>query len=370
MLSFFARRLLFAATLVVVVAAGALLIVRLAPGDATAELYGESGGAAAMALERERAGLDRPLGEYFLSWAGRLARLDFGESFRFNRPVAPLVVERASNTAILASVALVLATLAGLALGVVSGSSRGWPSRLVSGVSILALSCPPLVLSLALALLAARTGWFPVGGMWVTPAFSSPDAFARALWHLVLPVVALAVPVGASIERIESRAVRGAMGEPAVLAALARGIPRRRVVWRHATRLSATPVASVWGLAAAGLFSGSFAVEVVTAWPGLGRLMYDALISRDVNLVAGCAAGGAVIVAATTLVSDLALAWADPRLRSSGVRSATAHTPGSGLRQHMPAGSGLRQHTPDATPAASQPGQPRGDTRSEGQGGR
>lgn len=315
MASFLARRLLFAVTLVVVVAAGALLIVRLAPGDATAELYGETGGAEAMAFERQRAGLDQPLGAYIAAWAGRLARLDFGESFRFNRPVGPLVAERALNTAILAAVALALATLGGMALGVVSGASRGWISSAIGGASIVALSCPPLILSLALALMAARTGWFPVGGMWATPAFASLDALGRAAWHLVLPVLALAVPVGASIERIESRAVRGVMGEPAVQAALARGIPRARVTWRHAVRLAATPVASVWGLAAAGLFSGSFAVEVVTAWPGLGRLMYDALISRDVNLVAGCAAGGALIVAATTLVSDLALAWADPRVR-------------------------------------------------------
>jgi peptide/nickel transport system permease protein len=308
-----ARRLLFAAALVFLVSSGALLIARLAPGDLTAEYYGEAGAGSA-AADRARAGLDRPLAAFYADWLSGAARLDFGTSWRYGRPVRGLVVERARNTAILAALALALATLAGVALGVVSGTGRGALARAIAGASVLALSVPPLVLSLALAWLAARTGWFPVGGMWSAPAFSSAEALARAASHLVLPVLALAVPVGATLERVQSRAIRHAMGETSIAAARARGVDEARLRWRHALRLSIAPLASVYGLVAAGLFSGSFAVEVVTAWPGLGRLMYDALLSRDVVLVAGCAAGGAVLVAASTLLSDAALAWADPRV--------------------------------------------------------
>jgi peptide/nickel transport system permease protein len=307
------RRLAFAAALVFLVSSGALLIARLAPGDLTAEHYGE-GSTGASAAERTRAGLDRSLPAFYADWLSRAVRLDFGVSWRYGRPVGALVAERAANTAILAALALLLATAAGVSLGVVSGTGRGTVARAIAGASVLALSVPPLVLSLALAWLAARTGWFPVGGMWSAPAFSSAEAFARAASHLVLPVLALAVPVGATLERVQSRAIRRAMAEVSIAAARARGVDEGRLRWRHGLRLSLAPLASVYGLVAAGLFSGSFAVEVVTAWPGLGRLMYDALLSRDVVLVAGCAAGGALLVAASTLLSDAALAWADPRV--------------------------------------------------------
>jgi peptide/nickel transport system permease protein len=101
-----------------------------------------------------------------------------------------------------------------------------------------------------------------------------------------------------------------------VVAALARGIPRRRVIWRGALRVAIRPVAAIYGLVLAALLSGSFVVEIVTSWPGLGKLMYEALRARDLFLVAGCAAAGSVFLALGSLVSDLALAAADPRLRS------------------------------------------------------
>jgi peptide/nickel transport system permease protein len=105
------------------------------------------------------------------------------------------------------------------------------------------------------------------------------------------------------------------MGEPYILGAMARGVPQGRIVWRHAWRAAAGPVSSIYGFIVGILLSGSFVVEIVTAWPGLGRLMYDALRARDVYLVAGCAAAGALFLALGSLCSDVALAATDPRLR-------------------------------------------------------
>ena len=137
----------------------------------------------------------------------------------------------------------------------------------------------------------------------------------EALRHLVVPVLALALPLAAMFERLQAQAMADTIGQPFVAAALARGVPRRRVVWRDALRPALRSVASVYGLVAGTLLSGSFAVEVVTAWPGLGSLMLGALRARDVYLVAGCAAAASLFLAAGSVVSDAALAAVDPRTR-------------------------------------------------------
>ncbi len=172
---------------------------------------------------------------------------------------------------------------------------------------------PPLLTSLFLVFVAARTGWLPIGGMRSVDVPAGGAAF-DLLRHLVVPAAAIGLPLAAIIERLQSQAMSEVIGEPFVLAAFARGVPRSRIVWRDALKASLRPVASVYGLIIGTLLSGSFAVEVVTAWPGLGSLMLDALRARDVYLVAGCAGAGAVFLACGTLVSDVALAVVDPRV--------------------------------------------------------
>jgi len=316
---FLLRRLAFALLLVVLVSSGALLLAHLAPGDYTAALQRPGVSAAALARERTRLGLDQPFGQQYLAWVRGVARLDLGTSFRFQRPVTELVGERAVNTAILAVVALLLATGVGLPLGVVSGSRSGPVAAAIRTASVIALSLPPLLTSILLALFAARSGWLPIGGMSSLGA-AQLGAWGRLVdlgWHLVLPALALALPVAATLERLLSRALAETLEEPFILAALARGLPRRRVVWRHALRVAIQPVAGVYGIIIGSLLSGSFAVEIVTAWPGLGELMFSALQARDVYLVAGCAAVGSLFLACGNLLSDVGLVAADPRLRDA-----------------------------------------------------
>jgi peptide/nickel transport system permease protein len=230
-----------------------------------------------------------------------------------------LIGERALNTAVLATVALVLATMIGLPLGVYSGSrSRGLGRSAIRTLSILALSVPPLIGSLALVFLAARTGWLPVGGM--TSAAGGVSTWGQWLGdvasHLPIPVLALAVPLAATLERLQSQAIERATREPFVIASRARGVGFGHALVRHAWPVSLRSVLGLYGVMIGSLFSGSFVVEVVTSWPGLGRLMYDALKARDLYLVAGCAATGAVFLAAGTWIADALLAIADPRVRS------------------------------------------------------
>ena len=318
MLGYLARRLAISVLLVFVVSSAALVLTRLAPGDITSELVGSGASAESIAAERARLGLDRPAWAQLAAWMGRALRFDFGTSLMYGRPVAGLVAERAGNTAILALVALAGATIVGIPLGVVAGSRRGAVSAAIRSLSVLLLSFPSLVSSLLLVFVAARTGWLPSGGM------TSMDPSTAGGWvpvacdiagPLVVPAAAHALPLMATLERLQARATAEVLAEPYIVAARARGVPRGRILWRNALKPALLPVVSIYGLILGSLLSGSFIVEIVTAWPGLGRLMFDALRSRDLYLVAGCAAAGGCFLSLGVLLSDVALVVIDPRMR-------------------------------------------------------
>jgi len=318
MLRYLATRLAFSLLLVAVVSSAALLLTLAAPGDITSEHVGSGATAESIQAERARLGLDRAPLEQYGAWLSRAARLDFGTSLMYGRPVAGLVAERARNTLLLAVAALAVALLAGVPLGVVSGSRRGIVPGAIRAASIAAVSMPTLVSSLVLVFVAARTGWLPIGGMTSAGADAARGWLAAAgdvAWHMIVPTLAIAIPLAATIERLQSEATARTMGERFVMAARARGVPPRRVLWRHVLKPSLRSVAAIFGLVFGSLLSGSFVVEIVTSWPGLGRLMFDALRSRDMYLVAGCAAAGGVFLAVGALVSDAALAAVDPQLR-------------------------------------------------------
>jgi peptide/nickel transport system permease protein len=307
MLAYFARRAAFAVFLVFAVSSASLLLARLAPGDYVTESMGLGAQGKTREDARARLGLDRSIGAQYRDWIVRAAHLDFGRSLQYDRPVIDLIPERAANTAILAVSALAIATLLGLPLGVVTGSRKsGAVVGLIRSASLVLLSLPPLLTSLFLVFVAAKTGLLPVGGM-------TSSTGGELLSHMVVPVAALALPLVAMFERLQSQAMSEIAGQPFVIATLGRGVPLSRVIWRGALKNALRPIASVYGLAIGTLLSGSFAVEAITAWPGLGQLMLNALRARDVYLVTGCAAAGSIFLAAGTLLSDAALALVDPR---------------------------------------------------------
>jgi len=318
------RRFAFAAVLIVVVSSASLVLARLAPGDYVTSSLGIEATAELREQARARLGLDRPIAAQYGEWIASAARLDFGRSWLYDRPVGAIVRERAANTAILAFTALLLATAIGLPLGVVSASSRSTiVHAAIRSVSLVLLSTPSLLMSLLLIFVAARTGWLPIGGMTGPVVLGGPgeEAF-DLLRHLVVPSLAIALPLAATLERLQAQAMAETLAAPFVVATLARGVPRSRVVWRDALKPALKPVVSIYGLIIGSLLSGSFVVEVITAWPGLGSLMLDALRARDVYLVAGCAGAGAAFLALGTLVSDLALAAVDPRATDAGRQAA------------------------------------------------
>lgn len=300
--------------LVFFAASAALLLASAAP---PADAFGTD--PRVLAAERHRLGLDRPLPAQYAGWLSRAARLDLGESLHFHRPVSGLIRERAGHTLLLAASALLLATALGIPAGIFTGSREGGAlAALVRGASMLALSVPPLIMSLALLLIAAWTGWLPAGGLPdIPPDAAWTTAVGATLRSLALPALALGLPVAATIERLQSEAMREALGRPCIAAAAARGIPPRAIVGRHALRLSLAPVLAVYGIIIGNLLGGSFAVEIVLSWTGLGHLMYQALQARDLYLAAGCAAAGALGLALGIFLADVAAALLDPRLEAS-----------------------------------------------------
>jgi ABC-type dipeptide/oligopeptide/nickel transport system permease component len=159
---------------------------------------------------------------------------------------------------------------------------------------------------LVLLLLSTQTGFG-------SAATGSLDGLADLLRHLPVPALALGLPIAASLERLQSRAIREALADPSILAARARGVSALRATWVHALRLSALPVVGVLGIVIGTVLSGSFVVEFVMSWPGLGMLMYDALHARDMYLAAGCASAAALFLAIGIVAADTALVVLDPR---------------------------------------------------------
>jgi peptide/nickel transport system permease protein len=295
------RRIAAALALVFSVSIAAFVLARLAPGDETTPDFDSGVDQRIIDIKRERLGLNRPFAVQLADYAWGVVRLDLGVSARFERPVGALVLERGANTAKLGFVALFFATLLGIPLGIFTGSRpRSWIARAISVLSLTALACPPLVAALGLLFLAVSTGWM-----------------SASQGNLLIPALALGLPIAAMIERLQSQATRDALEAPDLQAAAARGIPPARLVWVHAARQSLRPVLGVYGIVIGGVFSGSLAVEFVTSWPGLGRLMYEAVLAGDVKLVAGCVFAGGVCLAAGNLVADALRAWVDPRLRGA-----------------------------------------------------
>lgn len=294
---FLARRAAAALVFVLLVSTTAYVVARLAPGDETTPDLIAGIDADTIARKRAQLGLNDPLPLQVGRWLAGLMRLDLGQSSYFQRPVSALVWERGLNTAQLAGVSLLLATAFGIPLGIVTGAyPRRIASRIIVVVSLALVACPPLVAALGLMFLAVTTG-----------------ALSIAPGAMLLPAIALALPVAAMLERLQSQAATDTMRAPDLVAAMARGIPPVRLVWRHAARQSLRPVLGVYGIVIGSLFSGSLAVELVTSWPGLGRLLYDAVLASDVTLVAGCVVAGACCLAVGNLLTDIMRAIVDPR---------------------------------------------------------
>jgi peptide/nickel transport system permease protein len=300
------------------------LLVHLAPGSPVTAMGSESGrrvtGQSAVAM-RKLYGLDRPLPERFGLWLGRMARLDLGESFVDHRPVGARIREALPYTLALNGLALLLTLSIAIPLGVYAGGRAEGAFDRSSGVALFALySMPTFWAALLLqALFSVRLRWLPLFGVASDAARAGFAGLPDRAAHLVLPVACLTYGSLAYVARLVRSGVAEAMTQDYVLAARARGASRRRALWAHALPNAALPLITLLGLILPGLLSGSVIVERIFAWPGLGRLYFDAVLSRDYPVVLGLSLLGAVATLLCSLAADVASAAADPRVRDGTV---------------------------------------------------
>ena len=319
MLAFVTKRLLASVPLLLGVLTLVFLLLEAAPGEPFQTL--SEPGADPHAAERLRRvfGADRPVDERYLDWLSGFLTGDLGVSPSLRRPVFELVREAAGNTVVLAGSALILQFLAGIALGATAAWARGrLLDRAITLAASVLYSIPSYWLGLVLVwLLAVRFGLFPVSQMHSldAPALGALARLADAAWHLVLPALCLVLPTAAGIALTVRDRMAAALATGYAQSARARGVSRGGVAVRHALRSSLLPVVNLLGLAVPALLGGSVVIEVLFAWPGMGRLAYQAVLARDAPLVLGCTCAGAILVVLGSLGADLLAAILDPRVR-------------------------------------------------------
>lgn len=325
MTSLLVRRLIQAVPVLLIVICLDFLLLHLAPGDAVDALVVEIGGGDAALIARLRAdyGLDRPWPVQLGLYLGRVATLDLGWSVGFARPVLDLVLERAGNTALLMAASLALALSFGTLLGVaaaqhgVKDGAGGWIDTLIVTFGLVLYALPGFWIGLMLIVaFAVELRWLPLAGIATVPGFDTGWAHvADVAEHLVLPAVALSLMHVAIYMRLMRAGMLEVAGSDFVRTARAKGLSPRRITWRHVARNALLPMVTMVGLHFGMLLGGSVVIESVFAIPGLGRLAYEAVVKRDLNLLLGIILASAVLVILVNLVVDLLYARLDPRLR-------------------------------------------------------
>ena len=320
MMRFFLRRLRHALFLLAGVSILAFLFTTLAPGSYFDEMrLNPQISPETLAALRAQYQLDKPLALRYASWMNSMLHGQMGFSFAYNGPVAPLLFVRARNTLLLTITATLIAWLIALPLGVWSAERFGrLPDRLLSWATAGLLVIPDLALALGLLVLAVRTGWFPTGGM-TSLDFGSLSLSSKVrdlVLHMTLPVTALVFSALPLLLRHVRAAMAEVLGAPFVLAAKGHGIPRGTLLYRYALRAAANPLISLFGFSVGALLSGSLLVEVVMSWPGLGPLLLESILSRDLYVVIGGILLSTLFVVGGNFLADLLLYWADPRIRT------------------------------------------------------
>lgn len=293
------------------------LLMAYVPGSTASALLGPYATPERVQQLEQSLGLDRPLPLRYLIWLAHVLRLDWGYAYSLQRPVADAVAERLWPTLLLALTALGVGSLAGLSLGVASARHHGRArDRLISLASLLGLSVPAFWLAMSLILLfSVSLRWFPVSGL---ESASGPGRgeLLDQLRHLVLPALALGVVPAGVIARLMRGEMLEALSSPYVGMARAKGLAERRIVEVHAFRSALSRIVPVIGLQAGFVIGGAVYVESVFQWPGLGRLLVEAVAARDLQLVQGGVLVMASAYSLVILLSDLAQRALDPRLGS------------------------------------------------------
>ncbi len=304
MLRLFARRLLLSVPTLAGVLVVVFLLLYVAPGDPVQAMVGERADAATIARLRAELRLDEPLVTQFAHYAGGILRGDLGRSYITGRPIVQDIAERFPRTLLLASAAMLLATLSGITIGVLAAiRPNGWFDRLALAITYVGISFPVYWVGLLLIVLFAVTlRWLPASGY-------------GGISYLVLPALALGSRSIAYLARVTRSAMLEVLGADFVRTARAKGLAERSVLVRHALRNALIPVVTVIGLDFGAYLTGSILTETVFSWPGIGRYVVLAISRRDLPAVQGAVLFLSVVFVTVNLITDVVYQKVDPRIR-------------------------------------------------------
>ena len=279
-------------------------LAHLVPGDPVQQMLGEGATQSDVTQLRHALGLDKPLGTQYVNYLAGVTHANLGESFRFQQPVAKVVLEHYPATLELALAALIVCCAIGIPAGILAAQKRATATdHAVGFFTLLGLSVPNFALGpLLILIFSVLIGWLPVSGR-------------GGLSHLILPAVTLGAALAAILTRMVRTSVLEQLSSDYVRTARAKGLSERAVLLRHAFRNALIPILTILGLQFGTLLAGTIVTETIFSWPGIGRLAVQAIEARDYPLLQGCILLIAVSYVIVNLLTDLVYAFADPRVR-------------------------------------------------------
>ncbi|MGB2630827.1 MAG: ABC transporter permease [Candidatus Omnitrophota bacterium] len=300
------------------------VVMHLAPGDPASLRYGLNPEVSESARENfsRLYNLDKPVLVQYLLWLKRLVSLDFGKSFIDDQPVIMKIASRLPATLLLQIVSLIVIFCLALPIGIISAVKRNSVfDRVMTVVVFIGYAMPTFWLALLLIFFFGfKLQWFPVSGMspWYTQYLDVFGKIRDLAWHMVLPVVTTAFGGLAALSRYSRSSMIEVMQENYILTARAKGLTERRIIMVHALRNALLPIVTIMGLTLPGLISGSFIFETIFAWPGMGRLGYEAIMNYDYPVVMGVGFIATFLTLLGIFLSDMTYAIVDPRIRYEG----------------------------------------------------
>ncbi|WP_322868113.1 ABC transporter permease [Aquicoccus sp. G2-2] len=313
--SYILKRLVSAVPVLFGITIIVFVIMSLIPGDPATAILGAYATPDNVAKLNRDLGLDKPMVQRYFIWLGNMLTGDFGRSYSLNRPVIDEVLERFNATLILAGTSFVICSVLGILAGMVSAARQyGLADKLITFVVLIGISVPSFFLGMVMILLfAVDLRWLPVSGMY---AIYGGGDLVDLIRHLTMPALALAAVAAGVIARLSRSAMLEVLRQDYIRTARAKGVPERRVIMGHALRAAMVSIIPVLGIQAGFVLSGAVYIEIVFQWPGVGRMLVDAILTRDLLLVQG----GVVFVAACyvmfNIAVDVAQSLLDPRIKT------------------------------------------------------
>lgn len=319
LLGYLARRLIHVIPTMLLIVGVNFFLLKMAPGDVVDVLTGEAGGATpeVAAMLRQQFGLDQSIWLQFAKYIGNLLTLNLGYSVGYNDFVTPIILERIPASLLLMGTSILIAVIIGVLLGVIAAARRGtWIDNVINIIAVWGFAMPLFWLALMLIVVFSLTlRWFPASGMYNVYQSLHGWAYVRDVAaHMVLPVFSLAVYYLAIFSRITRSAMIEVSGQDFIRFARAKGLSPQRITIRHVLRNALLPIVTITGLQLGAMLGGSVVIETIFAWPGMGRLAFDAIFRRDLNLLLGILFISSFLVIIANIVTDLIYAWLDPRI--------------------------------------------------------